>query len=194
LICSLPAASASASCTAAHELVHHFLTVGEIHRHPDWVNEGIPEFFEKFMGYIAGDGQLHISFWYFSNWRFPAAKAKIGEYTLPKLFQQFEPSLAGSFILFLHRQGCLRKFVHELQAGGKDAKPEEILAAVYGQPLGVIEREWKAWVAGQAIDADVNLVPLAFVKTEPEWQAWLRENKDRLVWDEKLARYRGVGK
>jgi hypothetical protein len=181
--------------TAAHELVHHFLLLGGIDlmpadRRESWVNEGIPEFFEKFMGYVADDGTLHISFGYFSNWRFPDAQAKIATCTLPKLFQEFDPNLSSAFMLFLHRKGVMRKFVRELHAKGKDAKPEELLVALYGQPLAVIEREWKAWVAGQPLDEDVNLVPAAFVKTESEWRAWWERNQDRLVWDEKQERYR----
>jgi hypothetical protein len=175
--------------TAAHELVHHFLLLGGIdlmpaNRRENWVNEGIPEFFEKFMGYVADDGALHISFGYFSNWRFPDAKAKIANWTLPKLFTEFDPNLSSAFMLFLHRKGVMQNFVRKLKAKGKDAEPETLLVAVYGQPLAVIEREWKEWVAGQAIDDNVNLVPSAFVKTKSEWQSWQEENKDRLVWDD----------
>lgn len=174
--------------TATHELVHHFLLLGGIDlmladRRESWINEGIPEFFEKFMGYVADDGTLHISFGYFSNWRFPAAREKIADCTLPKLFTEFDPNLSSAFMLFLHRKGVMQKFVRELQAKGKDAEPEKLLVALYGHPLPVIEREWKAWVAGQAIDGNVNLVPSAFVKTESEWRTWQQENKDRLTWD-----------
>ncbi len=181
--------------TAAHELVHHFLLLGGIDlmpadRRESWVNEGIPEFFEKFMGYVADDGTLHISFGYFSNWRFPDAQAKIATWTLPKLFQEFDSSLSSAFMLFLHRKGVMRKLVRELRAKGQDAKPDELLVTLYGQPLAVIEREWKEWVAGQAIDDDVNLVPMAFVKDEPEWRAWWENNKDRLTWDDQQERYR----
>lgn len=184
--------------TAAHELVHHFLALGGIDlmtkvRRASWVNEGIPEFFEKFMGYVADDGTLHISFGYFSNWRFPDAKEKIAHATLPKLFQEFDPNLSSAFMLFLHQKGLMRKFVRELQAQGRAADAENLLVALYGQPLAVIEREWKEWIDGQAVDDDVNLVPQAFVKTESEWRAWWEKNQDRLVWDEKQERYRPRG-
>ena len=176
--------------TAMHELVHHFQTVGGMDHHPDWINEGIPMFFEKFMGYVANDSTLHISVGYFSNWRFPIAKEKIGAYTLSRLIEEGEPCLASSFMLFLHKKGHLRRFVQQLQAKGKEAKPEEILVGVYGQPIATIEREWKEWIAGQPIDGNVNLVPLSFVRTEPEWDAWWQANKDRLMWDEAQGIYR----
>jgi hypothetical protein len=166
------------------------LTVGGMAHHPDWINEGIPMFFEKFMGSIADDGALNISFGYFSNWRFPVAKEKIETYTLSRLIEDGEPCLASSFILFLHTKGHMRRFVQQLQAGGKGAKPAELLVTVYGQPLDTIEREWKAWVAGQPIDGNVNLVPSSFVKTASEWRAWWQENKERLVWDETRGIYR----
>lgn len=176
--------------TAMHELVHHFQTVGGMDHHPDWINEGIPMFFEKFMGYVANDGTLHISVGYFSNWRFPVAKEKIGAYTLSRLIEEGEPCLASSFMLFLHKKGHLRRFVQQLQTKGKEAKPEEILVGSYGQPIATIEREWKEWIAGQPIDGNVNLVPLSFVRTEPEWDAWWQANKDRLMWDEAQGIYR----
>lgn len=179
--------------TAMHELVHHFLTVGGMDHHPGWVNEGIPMFFEKFMGYVADDGVLHISFGYFSNWRFPVAKEKSQQYTLQRMMAEGEPCLASSFMLFLHRKGHMRRFVRQLQIKGKNANPEEMLVGIYGQPMGTIEREWKAWIDSQPIDANVNLVPLAFVKTESEWRTWWQENKDRLVWDEALEVYRVSG-
>jgi hypothetical protein len=142
------------------------------------------------MGSIADDGALNISFGYFSNWRFPVAKEKIETYTLSRLIEDGEPCLASSFMLFLHTKGHMRRFVQQLQAGGKGAKPAELLVAVYGQPLDTIEREWKAWVAGQPIDGNVNLVPSSFVKTASEWRAWWQENKERLVWDETRGIYR----
>ncbi|MFZ4397409.1 MAG: hypothetical protein ACOYOU_17490, partial [Kiritimatiellia bacterium] len=175
--------------TATHELVHHFLTVGKMDHHPNWINEGIPMFFEKFMGYVADDGALHVSFGYFSNWRFPVAKEKIGSCTLSRLIEEGEPCLASSFMLFLHKKGQLRHFVQQLQAKGKDGKPVEILVGVYGQPIGTIDREWKAWVASQPIDENVNLVPLAFIKTEAEWRAWWQEHQDRLIWNETQGLY-----
>ena len=176
--------------TAMHELVHHFQTVGGMDHHPDWINEGIPMFFEKFMGHVANDGTLHLSVGYFSNWRFPIAKEKIGSFTLRRMIDEGEPCLASSFMLFLHKKGHMRRFVQQLQAKGKEAKPEDILVGVYGQPIATIEREWKEWIAGQLIDGNVNLVPLSFVKTEPEWAAWWQANKDRLVWDEAQGIYR----
>jgi pimeloyl-ACP methyl ester carboxylesterase/tetratricopeptide (TPR) repeat protein len=176
--------------TATHELVHHFLTIGKMDHHPHWINEGIPMFFEKFMGYVSDEGALNISFGYFSNWRFPVAKEKIETYTLSRLIEEEEPCLASSFMLFLHTKGHMRRFVQQLHVQGKNAKPAELLVAVYGQPLDTIEREWKAWVAGQPIDGNVNLVPSSFVKTASEWRAWWQENKERLVWDETRGIYR----
>jgi len=170
--------------TVTHELVHHFLAIGDMNHHADWINEGVPAFFEKFIGHIDSKGKLQISFGYFSNWRFPVAKVLMENVTIDELFKTDDQCLARSFMLFLHKKGRLRPFVRELRRQGKEAMPTQILATIYGKSISRIEGEWKEWGQRQAIDENVKLVPAAFVKTQLEWDTWWKEEKDRLTWDE----------
>ena len=179
--------------TATHELVHHFIDCGFVHKPPLWADEGIANFFEKFIGHVDNDGDLHISFGYFSNWRFPVAQAFIQEFTLEDLFSTEDPCMARCFMLFLHRRGHMQEFVRRLHQGRNDVDPKTILADVVGMSLPELQTEWQKWVVGQPLDDNVNLVPAAFVKTESEWSAWWQDNKERLVWDEEQKLYLSRG-
>lgn len=175
--------------TVTHELVHHFLAVGQVNHHADWINEGIPTFFEKFVGCIDDAGDLQITFGYFSNWRFPIAKSLINEFTLAKLFQTDDQSIARSFMLFLHRRGHMKTFVRALYEEGRHADAQAILQDTCGIPLGSIERAWKQWVVKQPIDEDVRFVERAFVMNVAELSVWWEANKSRLAWNRKQERY-----
>jgi hypothetical protein len=170
--------------TATHELVHHFMAVGNIDHYPDWISEGFPAFFEKFIGYLDTKGKLHISLGYFSNWRFPFTKKVIEKYTLEALFKTKDQNVARSFTLFLHRQGRLTNFMRTLHSGKGKADPVEVLEAVYGADPDTIEREWIGWVKSQPIDANVKLVERSFILSYPEWIRWWRLNQEHLHWDE----------
>jgi hypothetical protein len=175
--------------TATHELVHHFMAVGKINYYPDWISEGFPAFFEKFIGYLDTKGKLHISLGYFSNWRFPLTKEVIDQYTLEALFKTEDQSVARSFNLFLHRQGCLTEFIKALYTGEGRSDPVKTLETIYGADLGTIESEWIGWVKSQSIDANVKLVERSFILSYPEWGRWWSLNHEYLHWDEEKRLY-----
>jgi hypothetical protein len=175
--------------TATHELVHHFMAVGKINNYPDWVNEGFPAFFEKFIGYMDTRGKLNISLGYFSNWRFPLTKHVIDKYTLVALFKTRDQSVARSFNLFLHRQGCLTEFIKTLYTGKGRADPLKTLEVIYGADLVTIEREWIGWAKSQSIDANVKFVERSFILPYPEWVRWWNINQEYLHWDEENRLY-----
>ena len=175
--------------TATHELVHHFMAVGGVNHYPDWVSEGFPAFFEKFIGYLDSNGKLHISLGYFSNWRFPRTKNVIDNYTLKVLFKTRDQSVARSFNLFLHRQGCLAEFIKTLHNGEGRADPVKTLEAIYGTDLDAIEHEWIDWVKSQPIDANVKLVERSFILPHPQWIRWWNLNREYLQWDEEKRLY-----
>jgi hypothetical protein len=175
--------------TATHELVHHFMAMGNIDHYPDWISEGFPAFFEKFIGYLDTKGKLHISLGYFSNWRFPLAKEVIDQYTLEALFKTEDQSVARSFNLFLHKQGRLTEFIKTLHTGEGRADPVNTLEAIYGADLGTIEREWIGWVKSQPIEANVKLVERSFILSYPQWVRWRRLNHKYLHWDEEKRLY-----
>jgi hypothetical protein len=172
--------------TATHEMVHHFMALAGINGYRDWIGEGIPMFFEKFMGYLDAEDKLHLSLGYFSNWRFPRARLDIDGFTLNKLLTTDNRCVCRSFILFLHRRGYLKQFVRALVAGRGKADPVRILREVCGGDLSAIETDWKSWVRSQPIDGNVGLVPWAFVVPHSEWTRWLKENENRLYWDKRL--------
>jgi hypothetical protein len=170
--------------TATHELVHHYMATANLDYYSDWISEGFPAFFEKFIGYIDNEGKLHISLGYFSNWRFPLTKDVIDQYTLETLFKTTNQNIARSFMLFLHQQGFLTKFMQTLYSENGKADPVKALQAIYGADLGTIESDWKTWVNAQPIDADVKLVKRSFVLPYPQWASWWDRNRKILRWDE----------
>jgi hypothetical protein len=175
--------------TATHELVHHFMAAGNIDHYPDWISEGFPAFFEKFIGYLDTEGKLHISLGYFSNWRFPLIKNVIDKYTLEALFKTTDQSVARSFNLFLHRQACLTEFIKALHTGEGRAAPVKTLEVIYGAELDTIESEWIGWVKSQPIDANVKLVERSFILSNPQWIRWWKLNQEYLHWDEEKRLY-----
>jgi hypothetical protein len=180
---------ASGIGTATHELVHHFMAVGKINHYPDWVSEGFPAFFEKFIGYLDTEGKLHISLGYFSNWRFPLTKKVIDKFTLEALFKTRDQNVARSFNLFLHRQGCLAEYIKTLHTGEGRADPVKTLEVTYGADLVTIEHEWIGWVKSQPVDANVRLVERSFILPYPAWVRWWNLNQEHLHWDEEKRLY-----
>lgn len=176
--------------TATHELVHHFCRVSFVRRPPTWVDEGFASFFEKFIGYLDKNGKLHISFGYFSNWRFPDTKSRLKTLTLRKLaaFTSADQGAARSVMLFLHRHGLLVKFINRARRGCRSDCLSE-LSQVSGLDLGSFEREWKAWIASQPIDNDVKMVPWAFVTPAEDFETWWKRNKSWLEWSDEQQRY-----
>lgn len=178
--------------TITHELVHYFIDVGFEKRPSQWVHEGIGTFFEKFIGHFDRDGQLQMSFGYFSNWRFPLAKATIKQASLSSLIESSDPEqcLLRSFFLFLHKKGLFAECVKRWQGAKNNSDSVSILEEVYGASLGGIETDWKEWVKNQPIDNEVKLVPSAFVLEERQWQQWWVINQRRLYWDSRQQIYK----
>lgn len=177
--------------TATHELVHHFVNKGFERNCPVWVDEGFAMFFEKFLGHVDADGKLHISFGYFSNWRFPQTKDQISALTLDDLFEMRHKSAVRSFFLYLHRQGAMKGFVDAVRLGQYET-PQIALERLLGSSLSEIEQDWKEWVGGQPIDANVNLVQSAFVLPQAQWDQWWRNAQKDIYWDETDKLFKAV--
>ena len=177
--------------TAMHELVHHFIATNFTNHPAPWIDEGIATFFEKFIGHIDNEGDLHISFGYFSNWRFPITKRNLRGLSLDNLINLNDPDqcAARSFMLFLHKKGFFQEFVRQMSTQNDDSTGVTILQDIYGQPIEQIEFDWKNWINSQPIDGNVKLVPWAFVKTEEQWQQWKSENINKLYWNQKELIY-----
>jgi hypothetical protein len=178
--------------TATHELVHHYIRTSFVRRPAKWAEEGICVFFEKFIGYLDENGKLHISFGYFSNWRFPIVKRLVKWLSLGDLVSAKEPdqSNAGALMLFLHKKGLFKEFVRQLSMATDDPNCVGTLERVYGKPLSGIEKDLQEWVGQQPIDGDVNLVQQSFVLSANDWQIWWQRNSSRLYWDEAEQVYR----
>jgi len=190
--CMLVVNLSSGLGTATHELVHHFVRLGFGERAPDWMNEGFAEFFEKFIGHVDLSGRLDISFCYFSNWRFPAAKERIDQVSLSSLLQNGPETQVAlrELFLFLHKRGRLPALIKAMRARQGDLDGAETLAKVWGGTLADLEQQWKEWIRSQPIDADVNLVPRSFVVTESEWLRWWPAHQNSLEWSPSERIYR----
>jgi len=178
--------------TVTHELVHYFIDVGFKTEPPKWVDEGIATFFEKFIGHFEENGELSISFGYFSNWRFPITKKAIEGINLSDLINSPDPEQCclRSFSLFLHKKNLFSDCIGQWQKATDQEQWISILEQVYGAPIAQIEIEWKTWVKEQPIDGDVELVASAFVLPYQQWQHWWAENQNKLYWSEHEKIYR----
>lgn len=175
--------------TATHELVHHFMAVSNIADYPDWINEGLPTFFEKFIGYFDNNEELHISFGYFSNWRFPITKSYIDKYQSGELLTTDSQCLCRAFILYLHKQHYLKQFIRKLYDQEGKIDGIRTLELVCGKDFQIIENEWKDWVKSQPINGNVKLVTRSFVHPYSDWQKWLKKNQEHLSWDDEQEIY-----
>ena len=107
--------------TATHEMVHHFVDCGFGRELSLWADEGIANFFEKFIGYIDEQGQLDISFGYFHPQEFLFTKL-VAEYaTLDHVINSDDQALQRSLMMFLHKRGLFTSFVKELHADQNEA-------------------------------------------------------------------------
>ncbi len=172
--------------TVTHELVHHVTYCGFEAPPEQWIREGISTFFEKFIGYLDADGELHITFGYFSNVRLPVTKENFDTLRLQSLIGQgnYPQPLIRSFVMFLHKKGKFAEFMRISADARADTFGLGALEKVYGKPLDEIEAEWKQWVRQLPMDNDIFLVEEAFVKTADEWQKWWSENEHRLYFNE----------
>ena len=172
--------------TATHELVHHFIATSFASHTPEWVNEGIATFFEKFIGHLDKQGKLTISFGYFSNWRFPITKQNIGTISLSRLIASTNPDQcnARALMLFLHKKGRFKNFIRQMAEQTNDPTGSITLRKVYGKSISRIEQDWKDWIKSQPLDANVALVQRAFVLTDQQWQSWWKANKNTLYWSD----------
>jgi hypothetical protein len=178
--------------TATHEIVHYFIDCGFKKEPPSWIEEGTAAFFEKFMGYIDEQGNLSISFGYFSDWRFPIVKQKIDTLSLRKIImsEDVDQSAARSLMVYLNKKKMFADCLKKWQTSDKDPYGGKILQEVYGKPIHVIEQDWKNWVKSQPINEDVNLVQHAFVLRKTEWDQWRKADGNRLYWDENEKLYK----
>ncbi len=178
--------------TVTHELVHHFIATSFETRPPKWIDEGIATFFEKFIGHLDSEGNIEISFGYFSNWRFPITKSRADTLSTRKLIAsaELDQCAVRSLMLFLHKKGLFAECVRSWKATKDSPAAVSVLTRVYGKGLDDIESEWKQWVMSQPMDADVMLVQSAFVLTEPQWQQWWQSNQATLYWSEDEQIYR----
>lgn len=178
--------------TLTHELVHYFIDVGFETDPPKWIDEGIATFFEKFIGHFDENGNLSISFGYFSNWRFPITKKAIEGIDLYDLINSPDPEQCSlrSFSLFLHKKNLFKDCIEQWQKATQQGQWISIVEEAYGLPLNQIESEWKSWIKDQPIDGDVELVSSAFVLPYQQWQQWWSANQNRLYWSEQEQIYR----
>jgi hypothetical protein len=179
--------------TALHELVHYYLRSACAHPRTPFVEEGIAAFFEKFLGHLDDDGKLHITVGYFHPGRYAHLLPKYERLHVQDLWSgQGGPdyAVARSFMLFLHRGGHLRPWLDALRTTAGDGRAE--LEALAGRTLDQLDGEWHDWVAAHpfVFGGDTMLVERSMLLRPAEWQQWLRDHEERLVFDEQQRLWR----
>lgn len=179
-----------------HEIVHHFEYCTFEEEKAEWIYEGISTFFEKFIGHFDEEGDLHMTFGYFSNMRLPQTIENQDVFDLLTLFTHRGISQAHirSFMMFLHKQGKFYEFARAVSQTKNDPYGLIALGQVYGRPYDEVAKEvqqqWEEWVRSLRTDNEVFLVEESFVKTPEEWDKWWSANRHRLYFSEDQQIYR----
>ena len=179
-----------------HELAHHFTKCG--FNNPDsadWIWEGISTFFEKFIGYLDENGELNITFGYYSNLRLPVAREYMDKCDLMTfLLRHASQPHIRSFMMYLHERGKFLDFIRAAAEAEDDRYGIASLGKAYGRPFDEVAREvaddWDTWVRCLPNDNEIFLVEESFVKTYDEWRAWWAQNQHRLYYDDDQKIYR----
>lgn len=136
--------------TFAHEIMHP-LVERNLPDRPVWANEGIPSFFEKFLGYWDGD-VLVLRFGYQNPWRIEALGERIDDLDLEAMLRRRANDYTANrnsdlrmVSVFLWRNGKFHRYLELLRRGDK-AGYDTFLEAAFGRPLAEIEPIWRRYL------------------------------------------------
>jgi len=139
--------------TLVHEMTHALMKP-DFPDVPTWFDEGLASLHEQCQ--IARETIVGLE-----NWRLPGLQKAIDEkrlVPLEKLVATTRADFRGAneglhyaearyLVLYLQRQGLLRKFYREFRDGHKDDPTgAKTLARVAGKTLGELEKDWVPWV------------------------------------------------
>lgn len=184
--------SGSGLGTYTHELSHHFIKSSGIEI-PLWLDEGFSAFFEKFIGLRKNDGQLIMTFGYFSpgrlreTWELKTA----GRLSLKALFGEKEPneSVASCFVLFVFDRGRLKQLLDNTVITKDGVKLAE---ETFRQPFGDVESEWVSWMEEAGTRPEIPWIQESRIYTENELKEAMNDyypplkfspEKERFLYD-----------
>lgn len=165
--------------TFAHEIMHP-LVERNLPQRPAWADEGIPAFFEKFLGYWEGD-RLVLRFGYQNPWRIETLGGQIDRLDLRAILHRKTNDYSSSrnsdlrmVSVFLWRSDKLPRYVELVRRGDKRGR-ETYLEAAFDQPLKDIDPAWRSYLRdARANRAEIARVPPSTVfRDKAEYDAFV---------------------
>ncbi len=165
--------------TFAHEIMHPLLE-RNLPKRPAWADEGIPSFFEKFLGYWEGD-RLVLRFGYQNPWRVETLGDRIDQLDLRTILHRKANDYGTSrnsdlrmVSVFLWRSGKLPAFLDLVRGGDKRGR-ETYFEAAFDQPLKDIEPAWRSYLRDAKTNrAEIARVPPSTVfRDKAEYEAFV---------------------
>jgi len=135
--------------TFAHEIMHP-IARRALRDAPQWADEGIPAFFEKFTGYWE-NGHLVAQWGYQNPWRLEVIGGALTQLDLEQVAakeratSQLDLAADRLLAVFLWRQGRLERFLR-LVAAGDRAGFGTYLEAALERPLAEVVPLWRAYL------------------------------------------------
>ena len=165
--------------TFAHEIMHPLLE-RNLPKRPAWADEGIPSFFEKFLGYWEGD-RLVLRFGYQNPWRIETLGDQIARLDLRAILHRKTNDYGSSrnsdlrmVSVFLWRSDKLPRYLELVRRGDKRGR-ETYLEAALDQPLKDIDPAWRSYLRDAGANrAEIARVPPSTVfRDKAEYEAFV---------------------
>lgn len=175
--------SSSGLGTFAHEIMHP-LVERNLPKRPAWANEGIPSFFEKFLGYWDGDA-LVLRFGYQNPWRIQALGDQIDGLDLKSILQRKANDYGTNrnsdlrmVSVFLWRNDKFHRYLELLRRGDK-GNHDTYLEAAFRRPLKEIEPMWRRYLRdAKANRAEIYRIPASTVfKDKAAYESFIKEQR-----------------
>ncbi len=169
--------------TFAHEIIHP-LAERNLPNLPQWAEEGIPSFFEKFFGYWNGN-DLVLTFGYQNPWRINDLGDNIDKLELKTVLYQsrdyFGVSTNSEFRMvsvFLWRHGKLKRYL-DLVRRGERAGYDTYFEAAFDMKLDKIEPQWRKYLEYTKQNrALIYMIPPSKVfRNKQEYNLFLKNNR-----------------
>jgi len=178
--------------TFTHEIMHAIVD-RSLSDCPPWAFEGVPAFFEKFLGYWDGD-RLIVQWGYQNPWRLQALGDELQRLDLARIVAAGRPSPGATstseqrlVTVFLWQHGRLERFLRLVAARDRAGFASYFEAAMQ-RPLAEIIPLWQAYLADLLANRAAALrVPpstvyadrAAFEKALAELRPWLAPGDSR---------------
>lgn len=169
--------------TFAHEIMHP-LVARNLPRRPEWADEGIPSFFEKFFGYWEAE-ELVLRFGYQNPWRIRALGEGLDRLDLKKIllrprndYRINKNSDLRMVSVFLFRQGKLQRYLDLVRRDDRRGYGTYFEAA-FDQELPEIEPLWRAYLRDTKDNRSrIDRIPASKIfNRKKEYDTFMKDNK-----------------